>query len=265
MKTSIGHRAMKVVATLALLMAAVPTFAADAPKVLKVGTSSLMPPYCFLDSNNQLAGYDIDVVKEFGKRHPEYKIQFETMEFAAITVSLETGKIDWATHQFVKTPQREKKFLIPDEAYTRSLIKLVVRNDDTKTKGLADMAGRSILIDPSSAEYGYLVSWNKAHPGKEVKLIQSQGQGGADGLRMVESGRADATLTYATLFSVLQKDLNLKVHLGDVVFAEETYYLLNKKQTELATKIVAELKAMKADGTLAAISKKWFGEDVFAK
>ncbi len=237
----------------------------DAVTVYKVGTGSTMAPYCFLDESGNPTGYDVEVIKEIDKRHPEFEMEIEIMEFSALAVSLDTGKLDLATHQFVKTEERAAKFTIPNEYYCRSLIKLIVQKDRNDLHDLEDMKGHTLIMDPASFEYQDVVKWNEGHADNPIEMILVQNPSGADALKMVETGRADAAISYTTSFETIQKELDLDVKMEGVVFSEETYYLLAKKNTELAAIIDKDLKAMKEDGTLSALSEKWFGEDVFSE
>ncbi len=67
-----------------------------------VGTSNTMPPYYYQDENDNLTGYDVEVLKALDERLEGYEFTFEVMDFNAMAVSLETGKIDIAAFQLVK-------------------------------------------------------------------------------------------------------------------------------------------------------------------
>lgn len=55
------------------------------------------------------------------------------------------------------------------------------------------------------------------------------------------------------------KNLKVAFETGD---PQETYFAFRKGSGEVVDKVNGALKEMKKDGTLAKISKKWFGEDV---
>jgi len=82
---------------------------------------------------------------------------------------------------------------------------------------------------------------------------------------MVASGQYDAAIYPAPAFESVQKDLNLDIKLAGTIAKVPTFFVLNKKDTELKTKIDQALKELEADGTLSQISLKWYGEDLYKK
>jgi len=232
-------------------------------KVIRVGTTNVMPPYTYVDSNGNLVGFEEDFISALQKRLPQYKFEIQTMQFASLAVSLQTGKLDMAVNQFVKNPQRSKNFLIPDENYCVSPLRIAVREDST-INSLEDLRGKTIIMDPTSFEYGYVKAFSDQDPSHPINIQEVQSLNDADNLKMVASGRLDADLTYPTEFNAIQDQLHLNLKLAPVVVLRElTYPLIAKQDTQLDQDVNAQIKAMKADGTLSQLAIKWFKEDVF--
>lgn len=89
-------------------------------------------------------------------------------------------------------------------------------------------------------------------------------EGLAQSIQLIQQGRAD--LTFNDKLAVLNylktsgnKNLKVAFETGD---PQETYFAFRKGSGEVVDKVNGALKEMKKDGTLAKISKKWFGEDV---
>ncbi|HEY2420896.1 MAG TPA: transporter substrate-binding domain-containing protein, partial [Neobacillus sp.] len=75
-----------------------------------VGTEGLYFPVTYFDKDTKkLTGFDVEVVKELGKRLG-LKVEFKTMEFDGILPSLRSGKIDLAANDFTITDERKQKF-----------------------------------------------------------------------------------------------------------------------------------------------------------
>jgi len=85
----------------------------------------------------------------------------------------------------------------------------------------------------------------------------------AEGFKQVEDGREDATAAFPFQFNQVQKELNLNLKLTGTVWKGDIFFILNKNATVLKAKIDEAIKALKKDGTLAALSNKWLGEDTF--
>ena len=79
----------------------------------------------------------------------------------------------------------------------------------------------------------------------------------------VESGASDAALMDETVANYLietgGRDLRV---MGDFLYAENYVIGFRKGETQLADAVNNALVELKADGTLAEISTKWFGSDI---
>ncbi len=230
--------------------------------VKHIGTGSSMPPYCSLDDNGELQGYDVAVLKELDERLPQYDFDIQYMDFSALIVSLDAGQLDMVSHQLVKSEARKEKYLFPEQYYCLSPMSLAVPTDSTIAT-LADMAGKSLTLNPTSYEYTMLSAWNDAHPGQEMNIIAVSDLSTADSFKQVVSGQVDAALTYASTFENVNADLNLDLKLTDVVMCEDTYQMFGADEQEFCDAVDAELKKMLDDGTLSKFSDEYFGEDIF--
>ncbi|MDO4459515.1 MAG: transporter substrate-binding domain-containing protein [Clostridia bacterium] len=231
--------------------------------VKNIGTGSSMAPFCYLNEDGELQGYDIAVMKELDERLEDYEFNIQYMDFSALIVALDAGQLDMVSHQLVKSEARKEKYLFPEQYYCLSPMSLVV-TPDSNIKTLEDMAGKKINGSPSSYEYTMIESWNADHPGKEIVQIAVSDLSTADGYKQVENGTVDAALTYRSTFEAINKDLGLDLTLTDVVMCEDTYQMFGSDEEEFVAAVDAELRKMLDDGTLSKISEEYFGEDIFS-
>lgn len=230
--------------------------------VKHIGTGSSMPPFCSLDDNGELQGYDIAVMKELDERLTQYEFDIQYMDFSALIVSLDAGQLDMVSHQLVKSEARKEKYLFPEQYYCLSPMSLAVKSDsDIAT--MADMAGKKINSSPTSYEHTMLTAWNDAHPGEEMNIIAVSDLSTADGYKQVASGQVDAALTYSSTFENVNAELGLDLKLTDVVMCEDTYQMFGADEQEFCDAVNEELKKMLDDGTLSKLSEEYFGEDIF--
>lgn len=75
---------------------------ANEPTQIIVGTGTQFPNVAFIDENDKLTGYDVELVREIDKRLDDYEFEFQTLEFTNLLLSLETNKIDMVAHQMEK-------------------------------------------------------------------------------------------------------------------------------------------------------------------
>jgi len=235
-------------------------------KVIKIAGVNDAKPFTYLDENGELSGYDGDVLQAINKKLPEYKFEYSAMDQSAMLLGVESGKYDIGTCHLYKSDERAQKFLFPDQPSGFSDLKLITKKDRTDINSFADLVGKKLVPIPSNdARYNIVQEYNKANPDKAVKLEAIESLGSADTFKMVASGQYDAAIYPAPAFESVQKDLNLDIKLAGTVAKVPTFFVLNKKDTELKTKIDQALKELEADGTLSQISIKWYGEDLYKK
>ncbi len=225
--------------------------------VFVLGLDDSFPPLGFRSDDNEIVGYDIDLAKEVAKRlGVEFRAQ--PIDWDAKEMELETGKIDCVWNGFTITEER-KKALSFTEAYLNNEQVLVVRSD-SGIKSLADMKGKVVGIQSGSSAQeavddnpSFASSIAKTVMYKDnITLLNDLDIGGVDGVVM-DSIVADYSITQTRkAFTVIEEPL-----------ANEAYGVgFRKNEPELRDAVWNALKEMKADGTVAAISQKWFGRDI---
>ena len=245
-------------------------FAAETkkPMVVKVAVNNSFKPIGFTDESGKLTGYDVEAIREVDRRLPEYEFVLEGQDSVSNLLGVETGKYAFGSSSFFKNPDREKKFLFPEENHGVAFVKIMVKKNRNDINTMDDLVGKSFVPHPpADGIYTIIKNYNDAHPGKQINLqpIDAASKAPADALKWVDSGRYDAEVIGAYIFYAVQKDLKLDLKLTGTVSASPMYFVMNKNQTELKTKIDNVLKEMKKDGTLSKLSLQWLGEDVFKR
>ncbi|SFM39382.1 transporter substrate-binding domain-containing protein [Pelosinus propionicus] len=109
-----------------------------------VGAGSTFEPYAYIDKNNQPAGYDVAVLKEIDARLPQYEFRFQSIELKNLLLSLDAKKINIATQQFEKNPDREAKYLFTNEGFANYDKRIVVAKGRTDIKTIDDLVGKRV-------------------------------------------------------------------------------------------------------------------------
>lgn len=229
--------------------------------VLKVGTSGTLYGASFhKEGSNELTGYDVEVVREIGKRLG-LKPKFEEMGIDAMLPSLQSGKIDIAANDIGVTKEREKKFTFSNP-YKYSWGTAIVRAKDySGIKKLEDLKGKK-AAGAATTIYSQIAR-------KFGAQIVTYGNATDDVyLKDVALGRTDVILNDYYLQSMALKaypklplvlDPYLKYNLSPSAIA------MDKKNTDLKKQIDKTLQDMKKDGTLAKLGKEFYGADVSKK
>ena len=76
-------------------------------KLIRVGVSADYPPFEYYDENNNLQGFDIELMNLVGKKCG-YKIEYVNMDFGDLISSVINGKTDCAISSVAVTDERDK-------------------------------------------------------------------------------------------------------------------------------------------------------------
>lgn len=228
---------------------------AKARGVLKIAMEGTYPPFNFKDQKTgQLAGYDVEVANLIAARLG-LKPSFVATEWSAILAGLAAGKYDVIVSQVGITDKRQLAFdfSIP---YTYSSPQLIVRrNDKAVYAKLADLKGKKVGVGQGTVFEQQV----KTMPGIEVKSYPAA----PENLQDLAVGRIDAALNDSLMVAYLLKHSPLPIQAGARIGnVERMGVAIKKGNPELKAAIDKALQDAIDDGSLKAISVKWFGIDV---
>ena len=230
-----------------------------------VGTGQTYEPFCYKNSNGELSGFDIEVVREIDRRLPDIEVEFEVFEFKNVLVSLATGKIDVGAHEFEENPERRKTYLYGDEFYNDYNGYLAVKADGpwANITSLEDLAGKPdapLAVSTGSNYEAYVRTWNESH-GPDAQLAYISFDDDYVRNTNVATGKCAAillTLFDLELYNIKIPGLNLRPVSETPVIESKAYLLFKKGDVKLQSAFDGALRDMKADGTLEAIKKRVF-------
>ncbi|WP_160692737.1 transporter substrate-binding domain-containing protein [Clostridium sp. C2-6-12] len=232
-------------------------------KTIVIGTGNAFKPYCYLDDSGNLSGYEVEVLKEINKKLPQYKFEFNQLEFKNILLSLESNKVDVGAHQFEKNPERESKYLFGTESYTNFILRITVGKDRTDINSIKDLEGKKVQTSTGSNAAYVLEKYNKEH-NNAINLVYSSDDA-ATTIKNIEDGRVDAFISIKRIVDSYNETYGNKLKtVGDPIATSNTYYVFRKEDTQLQGEFDKALKELKADGTLAKISINILGGDYTA-
>ena len=258
--TTVARRALLGLALVASLSALAPAGAADlltdakARGTLLIAMEGTYPPFNFKDpKTGKLAGYDVDVARLVASKLG-VKPEFVTTEWAAILAGLAAGKYDVIVSQVGITPRREQAFDF-SRPYTYSQPQLIVRkNDRASYSSLQELKGKRVGVGQGSV----FEQQAKAVPGIEVKSYPAA----PENLQDLAFGRIDAALNDSLMVAYLLKNSQLPIKAGAKVGAVERMGIPFRKGNPLFKAALDRiLLDAEKDGTLRALSLKWFGVD----
>jgi len=238
----------------AVMVAALAGGAAHAEKVLKVGSTPTGSPFTFLDTKtNTIEGVMVDIVRAIGK-DIGFTPQIEPMQFSTLIASLTTKRIDMISAAMFITEERKKVVDFSDPVYSYGEGLVVPKADDKPYKSFADMKGMTVGVQVGTA---FVKPVQDSGMFKEVKLYDST----PDLMSDVNAGRIQAgflDFPIAAYAISLGKFPNLKMNRSyQPVVVNGVGIATRKEDAALLSQVNASLAKLKADGTIAAILKKW--------
>lgn len=221
---------------------------AQTPDVLNVATDATFPPMEFTE-NGARTGFDVDIMNALAKAMGK-RVQWTDIDFKGLIPGLIAHRFDAAISGIYITDERAKVVDFTDSYYAGGLVALV--KNDSPVKSVADLNGKKVSVQVGTKSVNFLRDNYPQINRVEVEKNQEM-------FDLVGIGRADAAVTgkpaayqFAKTrggFRVLDKQLTTEAY-GIAV---------RKDEPELKTAFNTALAKIKADGTYAAIVKKWFG------
>jgi polar amino acid transport system substrate-binding protein len=226
---------------------------ARAEDTLNVGAYPTNPPFETKLTDGTFEGFEVDVVNEAAKR-AGFKTSIADYGFQALFAAVASKRIDVAISTITITPERLKSVSFTQPYYDSDMG--VAAKTDSPIKTIADLKGKTIgYLSGSTGEKW--VKDNQAADGfGDIKGYKAQ----QDLLLDLNAGRVDAVVSDIPGMQYAFKAMP-GLAVKDRIKTGEQYGLMMGKDDPNLVKLSDAIGAMKADGTLAAIHKKWFGVD----
>ena len=231
---------------------------ADAPVVLHkivVGLDENFPPMGFRNEKNELAGFDVDMAQEAGKRLG-VPIEFKPIDWINKETELSQKRVDVLWSGLVITEERKKTM-----AFTAPYLQnhqVVVVAAGSAIRHRADLAGkvvgaqeRSSAVQVLRQEPALFASFQAFRVfGDNLTPLELLTQGRLQAVFMDEVVGRNYVLRKPDQYAVL-----------DTVFGSEHYAVaMRPEDSILREKLDKALADMQKDGTIKQIAQRWFGK-----
>lgn len=246
----------------------------DNAQVLIVATGASPKPYTFIDENDELTGYDIEILKLVDEQLDDVEFKFEVAEFPALFAGLDSGRFQAVANNLSATEERREKydFSVP---YIEAQFGIVATEGSGigEIESLEELAGKRTYGTPGLNFTKMLEQFNEENPDNQIIIeyteldLQLQYQNLAAGLVDFAFGEQVVYKGYGP-----DAGLELEFYPLDSDYLVETYgtnlysaFAFSKAtdQTEVIAKIDAAIEQLLADGTISELSLEFFdGIDV---
>lgn len=235
-------------------------------QTITVATGSGPAPFTF-KKGDDFKGYDIDLVKAIFKDSDKYEVKFVTTPFDSILTGVDSGRYQIAANDFNYNEERAQKYAFSDPISRSNYA--ITSAEGTKYTSLDDLSGKTTEASPGTNYAQLLENWNQANADKTPITINYDSTTGlSTRMQHIQEGKIDFILHDAISSEYVVKDQGYKLAVNkikdDIGMNDGLEYLLfsnDKQGKELKTFVNKRIKELKKDGTLAKLSKEYFGGD----
>lgn len=211
-------------------------------------------PWTYHDESGELVGFDVEVGKAIADKLG-VEAEFVEGEWDGLFAGLDTGRYDAIINGVEITDERAEKYDFSN-AYAYIKTALITADDNTDITSFEDLAGKTTANSLNST---YMLIAQDY--GAEVQGVDTL----SETMDMVTSGRVDATLN---------AEVSFYDYLGEHPEAPVKVVALSEDASSVAIPIRKAdgasfkeavdkaIDELRADGTLAQISEKYFGADI---
>lgn len=221
-----------------------------------VGFDQDFPPMGFVGEDGEYTGFDLELAQETAKRLGLTYVA-QPIAWDAKNMELESGNIDCIWNGFTMTG-REDEYTWSEPYMENSQVLVVMEDSGIET--LEDLAGKIVEVQAdSSAEAALKEMPDLTSTFGTLQTTPDYNTAFMD----LEMGSVDAIAMDVIVagYQMQEREGSFKI-LEESLASEEYAIGFKKGNTELCEKVQKTLEEMAADGTMAEISEKWFGEDI---
>ena len=198
-------------------------------KEINIAVSPDYPPYESLDTNNNIVGFDAEMVKLFEQYLTEdegvtYNLEFKQMDFDNIITQLQGDQIDLGISGFTYDESRRVEWSDP---YTATA-QVAVMPSDTDIKEVSDLNGKRIAAQTGSTGED---AANEVEGAEVVSMTDVQ-----DMFTGLSSHQYDAVIVDLAVAKNYVNNGQF-VYLDESLMDEENYVIAKEGNTELIEKI----------------------------
>jgi lysine-arginine-ornithine-binding protein len=235
--------------------------AVSAQETLRVAISTGYPPFNVLNADGSFGGFDVDYAKLLCERMNR-TCEFVDTEWDGIIPGLLAKKSDVIIASMGITEDRKKQISF-SQPYYQTPSSVIARKDSGLKADAEGFAGKTIGVQRATGHECYIKrEWPKA----DMRSYPTTDEAYLD----LVSGRVDSVLVDSIPgqewlkanpdFAVVSADIYDKP-----CFGEGTGVGLRQEETALLDSINAAIAKTREDGSYVALSKTYFGRDIYGQ
>lgn len=217
-----------------------------------VALDGTFAPHAMPALSGGIEGFNVDLANEIGERL-DVTMDIVATQFSGILPGLAAGTYDFVVAPVTITEERAGNLLF-SEGYLNTDFQFVVKAGTEEITSLEELSGKTIAVNKGSV----YDSWAREKAEEIGWIVESYGTN-SDAVQAVVSDRAFANVAGNTVSAWAVKQ-NPAIELSYLYSTGLVWGMPFKKGDEaLRDKVETVIECLKLDGTMAALSEKWFG------
>ena len=220
-----------------------------------VGTSADYPPFEFKDDNDNFVGFDMDLIREIGKRM-DVEVEIQDMSFDTLVAAVEQGKVDVVIASMAPTEERLQKVDF-SETYHVQKNSFLVAPDSTLTLADPEDAAQYKIGVQTGTTLDDWVTKNLVDTGKMPAENVQRYERADQSILDLQAGRIDLVLTDAGPAKEYEKQGQAKIVLTAKLFETGENIALKKGETALKAELDKIITALINEGFIDNLAKQY--------
>ena len=227
-------------------------------KKVVIVTENAYFPLQFVDpASGKPIGWEYDAIDALSKKL-NFKPEYQNTSWDAMIQAVSDKQYDMGMTGITINDERKQKVDFSDP-YMRSEIFMLVRGDESRfTDAKSFAANDKLLVGAQAGTSPFYVAVYNVLDGNEqnprIKLFETF----AATVEALKAGDVDLVLTDSAAGQSITANSGGKLKLVGAPLQAEDFGFIFPKGSELVKPVNAGIAALKADGTLDALTKKWF-------
>lgn len=250
---------MKILTAGFVLGSLIMSFSAQADE-LRIATEGAYPPFNYVDSNNNLHGFDVDIAYALCEKM-KAQCTVVAQDWDGIIPGLLAKKYDAIIASMAPSAEREQKVDFTNRYYTTTLAIAIPKDSDITDINAQSLKDKSIGAQAGTAQAIYAED-HFVPEGTDLKLYPTAIEADSD----LSNKRLDAIIhDKFPLLSWLEKEgKDCCKLLGEIDGTQSPISIaIRKNSDDLKNRFNKAIDEIRADGTYDKISKKYFNTDIY--
>lgn len=226
-----------------------------------MGTVGTTKPFSYQDEESGLTGFDIELARAIFKDSDKYELTIETTDGNSQYPGLDSGRFDFLGNNTSYTTERGQKYLYSYPTASTPSVLAVTKDSDIVS--FEDIGGHSTQVLSGTTTAAQMEEYNAEHPDNPVDINYTN-ENITQILTNLNDGKYDFKLFDAPTVNSIIADQSLTNVKTIPLSSDEKpfiYYVFTSDNTELQEFVNERIKQLNEDGTIAALTEEFFGEN----